>query len=100
MSEAGGALPVVAVLEAVPERADEALRILTDSAPVFLTEEGCEQYQLLADLDDPARFVILERWRGPEALQAHFDSAAFKAMAGKLEGLLAAPPRVLRLRAL
>ena len=34
-------------------------------------EEGCEHYAFTADLQDPGRFHVSERWVSMEALNAH-----------------------------
>ncbi len=35
-------------------------------------EPGCLAYDLHVALDDPCRFVLVERWRDAAALEAHF----------------------------
>lgn len=94
----GTALPVVAILQTIPAHTDAVWQIVSETIPTFRREEGCDQYQALADLDDPARIVIIEKWRNAEALQEHFESAAFQSMAKKLEGLLSGQPQVMRLK--
>lgn len=93
-------LPTVAILDARPQQAAAVQAILRAAIPSFLAEPGCERYEILAEIDRPTRFVLLEQWRDAAALAAHFESAAFKAMAAKLEALLAAPPQVMSLQRL
>lgn len=50
-------------------------------------EAGCLRYAFSADLEDPARFHIVEHWESDEALKAHFAAphmAAFQAALGGL----------------
>lgn len=34
-------------------------------------EPGCEQYELFRSLEEPDKFVLLERWTTPEDLEVH-----------------------------
>ena len=49
-----------------------------EAARVVMTatrqEEGCLEYTIAADVENPARFVIVEKWASPEALEAHFET--------------------------
>lgn len=56
-------------------------------------EEGCLTYALHRDKADPNRFVIVERWRSQEDLDAHFSQPHMAVMAG-LADSLAGPPAV------
>ncbi len=38
-------------------------------------EDGCETYVLSADLEDPSRIHLFERWTSQEALSKHLQSA-------------------------
>ncbi len=38
-------------------------------------EEGCEHYAFSADLQDPGRIHLFERWTSQEALAQHVQSA-------------------------
>jgi len=41
-------------------------------------EAGCELYAITADLDEPGRFHISERWTDQESLAAHMKGAHLK----------------------
>ena len=38
-------------------------------------EEGCIRYDLMQDIDNPARVTFVEEWQSREALAAHFEAA-------------------------
>ena len=51
-------------------------------------EEGCVSYAYAQDVNEPARLVIVERWKDEEALKAHFAEphmATFRKAIGKLD---------------
>lgn len=57
-------------------------------------EDGCLTYALHRDNANPNHFVLVERWRGQDDLDAHMAQpyvADLFAVAGK-QGVLAAPP--------
>jgi quinol monooxygenase YgiN len=41
-------------------------------------EDGCLSYMFAETLEEPGRFVAVERWRDQAALDAHFRSAGFE----------------------
>jgi quinol monooxygenase YgiN len=49
-------------------------------------EAGCEHYSFSADLDDPGRFHISERWSTQEEMDAHSASDHLAAFMGQLGG--------------
>jgi quinol monooxygenase YgiN len=53
-------------------------------------EEGCINYALHRGLDEPGRFLLLERWRSREDLDAHFQQP-YVARLAATAGLLAEP---------
>ena len=38
-------------------------------------EDGCSEYRLHQDNDDPARFIFYENWESPDCLAKHMNSA-------------------------
>jgi quinol monooxygenase YgiN len=50
-------------------------------------EAGCEHYSFAADLADPGRFHISERWSSQGEMDAHMASPHLAAFMGKLGGL-------------
>jgi quinol monooxygenase YgiN len=87
---------VVATVLVKDDAQDAALTALTTSIEATHGEAGCLGYALHRDLEDPARFVIVERWETPEALTAHATEPHLKQLFADLGPLLAEPPTILR----
>jgi quinol monooxygenase YgiN len=80
---------VVATIKPLPEHRDEVRAALAAAVPRVHGEEGCELYAL-NQKDD--RFVMIERWASPAALQTHStDSAGLQKLNAELKGKLEAP---------
>ena len=47
-------------------------------------EDGCESYTFSADLDDPGRFHVSERWANQAASDAHGASPHFLGFMGRM----------------
>lgn len=80
-------LIVAGEVEIDPSNHDDAIEAARNVMAATREEEGCLEYTIAADLDDPARFVIVERWASPDALEAHFATphmAEFQAAMGGL----------------
>lgn len=87
---------VTALVQVRPEETDAALPILETAITATHAEPGCIAYTLHRDLDDPARFVIVEKWASPEALAEHAETPHLKQLFSDLGPLLAAPPTIVR----
>ncbi len=87
---------VVATVEVLPGREDEALALVGELVDATHDEAGCLAYALHRDLDDPRRFVLVERWTSPVALEAHLLQAHTRAFSERIGALVAAPPVVTR----
>jgi quinol monooxygenase YgiN len=87
---------VTAIVLVKPGAQDQALESLTTAITATHGEEGCLGYALHRDLADPARFVIVEQWATPEALQEHATLPHLKQLFADLGPLLAEPPTILR----
>ncbi len=80
---------VVATIKPLPEHQDEVRVALTAAVPQVHGEEGCELYALNQNDD---RFVMIERWASPAALQTHrTDSAGLRKLNTELKGKLEGP---------
>ena len=74
---------VVAKQDAIEAVKAELLKMIAPTR----REEGCLEYRLHQDHEDPALFVFYENWESPACLERHMDSAHFKeylAAAGSL----------------
>ncbi|STQ89451.1 putative quinol monooxygenase [Iodobacter fluviatilis] len=71
---------VLATIIAKPNHA----RQVSDAIQLVLApsrqEEGCYRYDLLQDNSNDHRFVIQEQWQNKAALNAHMQTAHFKAL--------------------
>ena len=78
---------VVATITALPDHHQAVEHALRTAVPQVVEEAGCEQYALHVDLAQPARFVLLERWRDAAALERHAKAPAFQALTSALDGV-------------
>jgi quinol monooxygenase YgiN len=51
---------------------------LTKLVAATRSEEGCLEYRLHQDNDDPALFIFYENWKSQACLDRHLESAHFK----------------------
>ena len=72
-------LTVVAMIRAKSEHIEEVRSALVGLIEPTLPEEGCINYDLHQDKDDPALFVFHENWETPHHLDRHLESAHIKA---------------------
>lgn len=85
-------IAVVARIKAKSEFADyiqeQFLRLVE---PTVSNDEGCIDYDLYQDNDDPTLFYVLENWQSRELLDRHIDSdhvqACLKNTEDKIEEL-------------
>lgn len=87
---------VTALVQVRPEATDTALSALETAITATHGEAGCITYALHRDLEDPSRFVIVEKWASPEALAEHGETPHLKQLFADLGPLLAAPPTIVR----
>lgn len=87
---------VTALVQVRPDQVDAALPVLETAITATHGEAGCISYALHRDLEDPAHFVIVEKWASPEALAEHGQTPHLKQLFTDLGPLLAAPPTIVR----
>ncbi len=75
---------VVAKKESVESVKSELLKLVAPTRE----EEGCIEYNLHQDNDDPALFIFYENWESAACLEKHITSDHFKAYAGAVDGLI------------
>jgi len=51
-------------------------------------EQGCIEYRLHQDNDNPAVFIFYENWESPACLEAHMNSAHFQAYVAAVGDLI------------
>ncbi len=93
-------ISVVAIVEAKPGREHEVATAIQACLEPTRQEAGCLLYTAHAEIETPARFVFIERWKSRAALAVHEKEPHFLAMAKAFESLLKGPLQVLVLREL
>jgi quinol monooxygenase YgiN len=60
-----------------PESVDAFLAATLDNARASLREPGIARFDVVQNLDDPTRFVLVEAYKTPDAPDAHKRSAHY-----------------------
>jgi quinol monooxygenase YgiN len=82
-------LTIIAKIESLPQHSDFVKQELIKLIPTTKSEEGCVQYDLHQDNNDPARFLFYENWTSRELWQIHMRSAHLQAYNHATEGMIA-----------
>lgn len=82
-------LTIVARIEANKGSAELVKAALTKLIEPTREEEGCLQYDLHQDNDNPEVFVFFENWTSRELWLAHMETDHIKAYKVEVEGALA-----------
>ena len=84
-------LQVITLAEALPQHIDEVTRQLRQLADFARMSEGCLQFDIFADGDQPHRFNTLEQWVDAEAHMRFLNSPilfkTIKSLFGKMAGM-------------
>lgn len=75
---------VTAKDEAVETVKAELLTLVTETRQ----EEGCIEYRLHQDQDNPAIFVFYENWKSLACLEHHMNSRHFQKYLAAVEGMI------------
>lgn len=67
-----------------PAKRDDFVAACIELMAATHQEAGCEAYSFAADLADPGRFHVSERWSSKEEMDAHSASSHLAAFMGKL----------------
>ena len=86
---------VVATITPQPDARDAVREAIVRAIPQVHAEPGCELYAL-HEADD-GTFVMIERWASADALVAHSQGDALRAMGAELAGKVTGPSQVRRL---
>jgi quinol monooxygenase YgiN len=76
---------IVAKKDCVESLKNELLRLVAPTRQ----EEGCIEYRLHQDNDNPAVFLFYENWANAACLDQHMNTARFKAYLAATEDLVA-----------
>ena len=82
-------LTIVADIRAEADAVDLVKAELQKLVAPTLAEEGCLQYDLHQDDEDPAHFLFYENWTSRELWQQHMASAHIAAYQAATEGKVA-----------
>ena len=82
-------LTIVANIHANPEQIDLVKTELEKLVPITLAEEGCIQYDLHQDNDDPTHFLFYESWESRALWRAHMNAPHLAAYTEATEGAVA-----------
>jgi quinol monooxygenase YgiN len=70
-----------------PAKREEAFAAAIEVMRATRAEPGCIAYTFSADLEDPSKVHVFERWASQDALTAHFKAPHMAAFQKKLGGL-------------
>ncbi len=87
---------VVATVEVKPGSEDAVQALLETVITQTHTEEGNISYALHRDVEQPQRFVMVERWASKEALDEHFTKPYMAELFAALPEHVTAPPVIMR----
>jgi quinol monooxygenase YgiN len=82
-------LTIVADIHAHADRIELVKAELTKLIPITRAEEGCLQYDLHQDNDDPAHFLFFENWESRELWRAHMNAPHLAAYGEATDGAVA-----------
>ncbi len=82
-------LTIVANIHANPDRIGLVKAELEKLIPVTRAEEGCINYDLHQDNDNPAHFTFYENWESREMWQAHMQAPHLAAYMEATDGAVA-----------
>ena len=57
-----------------------------------LEEKGCKRYELNQDLENPTKFIMIERWDSFKDLEAHLEAEHTKKLLATLAKIADGPP--------
>lgn len=75
---------VVAKGDAIVSLKAELLKLMTPTRQ----ENGCLEYRLHQDNQDPSVFLFYETWESPACLEQHMNSPHFKAYLAAVDGMV------------
>ena len=73
------------------ESIEAFMRVTLENARASRKEPGVARFDVLQQQDDPARFVLVEVYRSPEAAAAHKDTPHYHAWRDAVAPMMAEP---------
>jgi len=87
---------VVARVNVRTERLVETLEAVKELVAATRVEAGCIKYEALQNLEDPHEITFVEEWASSQALDEHFATDHFKAVAALSGELFTSAPDIRR----
>jgi quinol monooxygenase YgiN len=87
---------VVADLWPLPDKMQQAKKILYDVVPEAKKERTCLKYELCENLTELAQLTLLQAWSNEHALEAHLNGELIKKATEDLRALLTKPTEIRR----
>jgi quinol monooxygenase YgiN len=78
---------IIAILTALPGKADDLQALLADTAPSCRSEPGNLRWDVWQDRANPERFILDELYIDADAVEAHRETPHFKNYASKINSL-------------
>jgi len=88
-------LVVHVTLMAKPECRQQLIDVLATDGESARAIPGCHRFELLGDLSEPQRLVLIEEWETATSFAAYKSSAVFGKVMKQVPPLLAVPPKSL-----
>jgi len=74
-----------------PEHIEDFRQATEENARQSVQEPGIARFDVMQQEDDPARFVLVEAYRTPEAPAAHKETAHYQKWREAVAGMMAEP---------
>jgi quinol monooxygenase YgiN len=97
-SPATAAVQLIPLFVAKPGFEDELRQLLADLQKASRQDEGCLEYSVFSDEQDPRTFLLYEKWTSSAALDAHNEQQHVKEFLRAAEPCMAEDLLVHRLR--
>ena len=81
-----GKLTIVAHITAKPDQIDLVKGELEKLVPITRSEQGCVQYDLHQDNENPAHFMFYENWENRDLWQLHMNAPHLAAYMAATDG--------------
>lgn len=82
-------LTIIANIHAKADQIEMVRGALLRLVPPTQAETGCINYDLHQDDEDPAHFIMYEKWQDRASWQAHVETPHFAAFKTAIDGALA-----------
>lgn len=94
----GRMLIVHVFVHVVPDAVDAFIEATKANAAASVQEPGIARFDVVQELDDPTRFVLVEAYRTEEAPAAHKETAHYATWRDTVAAMMAEPRTALKYR--